>query len=139
MAPSATKVKQTTQVDLANLKLKASSKKEPLKSTGSLDKYASIDITPVIGTEYPEVNLVDLINASNADDLLRDLAIKGELQLRRHETLTLTTLSLSKGCRLLPGPRQPDQRHPKAAHPASWRACRQARRLRSPHPSRAQL
>ena len=80
MAPSA--VQQTSEAsvaELANLKLKASfssSFKEPLKSTGSLDKYTSIDITPVIGTEYPDVNLVELINAPNADELLRDLAIK---------------------------------------------------------------
>jgi len=77
MAPSAVEIEQQASVtDLANLKLKASSFKEPLKSTGSLDKYTSIDITPVIGTEYTQVNLVELINAPNADELLRDLAIK---------------------------------------------------------------
>lgn len=48
----------------------------PLKSSGSLDQYESIDITPIIGTEYPTANLVDLINSPNADTLLRDLAIK---------------------------------------------------------------
>jgi len=48
----------------------------PLKSTKSLDQYESIDITPVIGTEYPNVKLIDLINAPNSDELLRDLAIK---------------------------------------------------------------
>jgi hypothetical protein len=77
MAPSAVEIEQQASVaDLANLKLKASSFREPLKSTGTLDKYTSIDITPVIGTEYPQVNLVELINAPNADELLRDLAIK---------------------------------------------------------------
>ena len=53
--------------------------RKPLKSTGSLDKYQSIDVTPVIGTEFPEANLVEWLKASNTDELLRDLAIKGKL------------------------------------------------------------
>jgi hypothetical protein len=52
---------------------------KPLKSTGSLDKFESIDITPVIGTEYPTVKLADLIKAPNADEFLRDLAIKSSI------------------------------------------------------------
>jgi alpha-ketoglutarate-dependent taurine dioxygenase len=47
-----------------------------LKSSGSLDLLQSIDITPVIGTEFPSAKLVDLINSPNSDQLLRDLAIK---------------------------------------------------------------
>jgi hypothetical protein len=36
--------------------------------------------TPVIGREYPEVNVVDdILNASDSDELLRDLAITGKL------------------------------------------------------------
>ncbi|KAF2664690.1 TfdA family taurine catabolism dioxygenase TauD [Microthyrium microscopicum] len=66
--------------------------REPLKYSGSLDQYKSIDLTPVIGTEYPETNLVDLINAPNADDLLRDLAIKisqrGVVFFRSQDNLT---------------------------------------------------
>jgi hypothetical protein len=76
MAPSATQLQEIAQVDLASIKLKALSHREPLKSNGTLDKYISIDVTPVIGTEYPKVDLVKLINAPNADELLRDLAIK---------------------------------------------------------------
>jgi len=53
---------------------------KPLKATGSLDKYESIDITPVVGTEYPTIKLVDLIKAPNADELLRDLAIKSSFR-----------------------------------------------------------
>jgi hypothetical protein len=51
---------------------------KPIKSNGSLDEFESIDLTPVIGTEYPKVQLVDLIKAPNADQLLRDLAIKSK-------------------------------------------------------------
>jgi len=47
----------------------------PLKYSGSLDQFKSFDVTPVIGREFPEVQLAELINAPNADTLLRDLAI----------------------------------------------------------------
>jgi hypothetical protein len=53
--------------------------RSPLKYSGSLDKYESIDPTPAIGTEYPTANLVEWLNAPNADELLRDLAIKSML------------------------------------------------------------
>ena len=49
---------------------------EPLKSSGSLDAFESIDVTPIIGTEFPKANLAEWIAAPNADALLRDLAIK---------------------------------------------------------------
>lgn len=47
----------------------------PIKASGALDQFKSIELTPVIGREYPTVNLVELLNAPNSDDLLRDLAI----------------------------------------------------------------
>lgn len=49
--------------------------KEPLKLSGALDKFESLDVTPVIGTEFSDVNLVDWLNAPNSDELIRDLAI----------------------------------------------------------------
>ena len=49
----------------------------PLKSTGSIDSFKQIILTPIIGTEYPETNIVDeILNASNAEQRIRDLAIK---------------------------------------------------------------
>jgi hypothetical protein len=49
---------------------------KPLKQSGSLDKFSHEDTTPVIGREFLQVNIVDdILNAPNADDLLRDLAI----------------------------------------------------------------
>ena len=52
--------------------------REPLKLSGELNKFAHEDATPVIGREFPTVNIVDdLLNASNADELLRDLAVTG--------------------------------------------------------------
>ncbi|ORY73439.1 hypothetical protein BCR35DRAFT_354123 [Leucosporidium creatinivorum] len=47
----------------------------PLKPTAALNKFKSIDLTPVIGREYPELQLVDLLRAPNADELIRELAI----------------------------------------------------------------
>ena len=48
----------------------------PLKASGALDRFAFEETTPVIGREYPTVNIVDdLLNAPNSDELVRDLAI----------------------------------------------------------------
>ena len=48
----------------------------PLKQSGALDNFQFEDITPVIGREFPNINIVDdLIHAPNADQLIRDVAI----------------------------------------------------------------
>ncbi|KAK3291777.1 uncharacterized protein B0H64DRAFT_408019 [Chaetomium fimeti] len=48
----------------------------PLELSGALDKFSFEETTPEVGREYAHVNIVDdLMNAENADDLLRDLAI----------------------------------------------------------------
>lgn len=47
----------------------------PLELTGLLDKFQSFDVTPVIGTEFPNVQLTDWLRAPNSDELLRELAI----------------------------------------------------------------
>ena len=49
--------------------------REPLKLSGALDKYEHFEVTPIIGREYVDVNLAELLHAPNSDDLLRDLAI----------------------------------------------------------------
>lgn len=49
-----------------------------LHSSGSLDGFKSTTLTPVIGQEFPKdsVNIVDdILNASNAEQRIRDLAI----------------------------------------------------------------
>ncbi|KXH69391.1 TfdA family Taurine catabolism dioxygenase TauD, partial [Colletotrichum salicis] len=45
---------------------------KPLVYSGSLDKYKSADITPVIGREYEGLQVVDLLKAD--DQVIRDLA-----------------------------------------------------------------
>ncbi|CAK4002159.1 taurine dioxygenase family [Lecanosticta acicola] len=65
----------------------------PLKRSGALDQFQYEDITPIIGREFLNVNIVDdLINAPNADQLLRDVAItiseRGVLFFRKQDNLT---------------------------------------------------
>jgi hypothetical protein len=50
---------------------------EPLKKSGVLDAaFEFDDLTPTIGREYLKTQIVeDILDAPNADDLLRDLAI----------------------------------------------------------------
>lgn len=68
MAPSAIEPEQAS--------LSSREHRKHPKSSGSLDQFEQIDVTPIIGTEFPTAQLTDWINAPNADDLLRDLAIK---------------------------------------------------------------
>ncbi|KAL8788406.1 MAG: hypothetical protein Q9195_007285 [Heterodermia aff. obscurata] len=49
--------------------------KAPLKLKGALDQFKSFDVTPVIGKEFENVDLVEWLRAPNSDDLIRDLAI----------------------------------------------------------------
>lgn len=59
----------------SNIDANPSYRHEPLKPDGVLDEYKSFDVTPVIGREFPDAQLVDWLNAPNADALIRDLAI----------------------------------------------------------------
>jgi alpha-ketoglutarate-dependent taurine dioxygenase len=47
----------------------------PLKYSGSLDHLPYFEITPIIGREYPTVKVTDILNAPNAEEQIRDLAI----------------------------------------------------------------
>lgn len=50
--------------------------REPLKYSGSLDKYDSFDVTNTIGKEFPSVQVSDILRD---DRKIRDLAILGSL------------------------------------------------------------
>jgi len=56
-------------------------RKTPLKYSGSLDGYKSFDVTHVIGREYPELQLSEILKD---DRKIRDLAITGEC---RHSSI----------------------------------------------------
>lgn len=58
---------------------KSSLIREPLRVSGALDKHDHFDVTTAIGREYPKAQIRDLLNAPNADELIRDLAITGEM------------------------------------------------------------
>ncbi|KAL4750524.1 hypothetical protein BDW72DRAFT_203796 [Aspergillus terricola var. indicus] len=49
--------------------------REPLKLKELLVKYKSFNVTPAIGKEFPDANVVEWMQAPNSDELLRDLAI----------------------------------------------------------------
>ncbi|KAH7153606.1 hypothetical protein EDB81DRAFT_932252 [Dactylonectria macrodidyma] len=84
----------TTQSETV-LRTKAESNQHPalLSPSGALDKFKHDELTPVIGREYVNVNLVDdVINAKNSDELIRDLAItisqRGVVFFRAQDNLT---------------------------------------------------
>lgn len=53
---------------------------QPLQPSGALEQFAYEDITPVIGREFPHLNVVDdLLNSPNADAMIRDLAIASKI------------------------------------------------------------
>ncbi|KAG8708155.1 hypothetical protein FRC09_001413, partial [Ceratobasidium sp. 395] len=64
--------KTVSQV-LASLSLTGSP--VPIRSSGSLEKYNKLDLTPVIGSEFKGVQLVELLKAENSNTLIRDLAV----------------------------------------------------------------
>lgn len=51
-------------------------------------------VTPTVGTEFPEANLVEMLNAPNSDELLRDLAITSKYTNTPYEKTELTHVSL---------------------------------------------
>lgn len=48
---------------------------EPMKYTGSLEHLEYVEVTPIIGREYTKAKIKDLLNAENAEEQLRDLAV----------------------------------------------------------------
>lgn len=67
-----------TQTQTATIQTKqsqATENREPLQLKGVLDQFKSFDVTPVIGREFVDVNVKDLLRAPNSDELIRDLAI----------------------------------------------------------------
>jgi hypothetical protein len=53
----------------------ASRLQAPLKYTKSLDDYESFNVTPVIGREFPKLQLKEILDD---DTKLRDLAVLGD-------------------------------------------------------------
>ena len=51
--------------------------KKPLELKGALEEFAYFDVTPVIGREFKDVDVVAWLQSPNSDELIRDLAITG--------------------------------------------------------------
>lgn len=66
---------QTAVLNQNSITMAEPERQNPLALSGILDEYKSFDLTPTIGQEFPDANLVEWINSENADALLRDLAI----------------------------------------------------------------
>jgi hypothetical protein len=62
--------------------------RQPLKLAGVLDKYESFDVTPIIGKEFVNAQLSEWLAAENSDELIRDLAITGELTDLEEEAIS---------------------------------------------------
>lgn len=71
-----------------------SNRTKPLKPTGVLDHYEHFDLTPVIGREFPKVDLVDWLQAPNADELLTELAYTSKSDILTRTTVLTQSQSL---------------------------------------------
>lgn len=98
MAPSATDGQSVTvevpELNAAkgNVKPDVTSQEKWVKSTGALDQFESFDVTPVIGREFPNVNLVEWLKAPNSDELLRELALTSKFPIKPNDTTSLCRL-----------------------------------------------
>lgn len=60
----------------SNYPLRATSYQAPLQLTGILNTFEKDELTPIIGREYVDLNIVDdLLNHKDADARIRELAI----------------------------------------------------------------
>lgn len=76
--------------------------KLPMTSNCSLDSYKYNDLTPCIGREFPTADLVDMMNAPNADELLAELALTSTKTLSVGlDKILLIVSSLFPRCRLV--------------------------------------
>lgn len=75
MAPSAVEVQTAADAVLLPGKAAAPSTKSWVKSTGVLDQFEHIELTTVIGREYPNADVAAWLQAPNSDELIKELAL----------------------------------------------------------------
>lgn len=66
---------ETDSTEAESLPKRFEDHKKPLELRGALEQFENFEVTPVIGREYVNVDLVEWLRAPNSDELLRDLAI----------------------------------------------------------------
>ncbi|OCF42656.1 hypothetical protein I317_03515 [Kwoniella heveanensis CBS 569] len=133
MAPIAiTQTVEDTPFAVSSLKVRASAVPSvddvarntllgPLAYRGLLDTYQHFEVTPSIGREFSsDLQLSDLLEAPNADDLIRDLAVlisrRGVCFFRKQELSQDQMMQLQRKISELAG--QPKQSH-MCIHPVS--------------------
>lgn len=136
MAPSAVEIypvstiydtKIKTQCIVSHATAPAKLIHAPMKLSGALDKFESFDLTPCLGKEFPKANLAEWLQASNAEALIRDLAVTGMHALVVHPSEDNNLNSVSARSSLLPCSRRPHQRPAEAAVPNDGRTHWKAR------------
>jgi len=80
----------------------------PLKYSGLLDSYKFFDSTPVIGREFQDLQVTDLLGSPNSDSIIKDLAVtisqRGVVFLKNQDVTTTqmkelaSKLSEQSGC-----------------------------------------
>lgn len=95
----------------------------PLKYTGLLDKYKNFKSTTVIGQEFPNLQLKEILEASNADDMIRDLAVlvsqRGVVFFRNQDITMEQQKDLGMRLGLLTGKPTTSKLH---IHPTTWQS-----------------
>lgn len=47
----------------------------PLQLSGALDQWEQHDLTPLMGTEFGDINLTEILLSPSCDQIIRDIAI----------------------------------------------------------------
>lgn len=138
MSPSAILVEQQDAPiisDITNGGVKnLPSTRAPLINSGSLDVYESFDVTNIIGKEFPNLQLSEIVHD---DDKIRDLAILGK-PFFIYLIPLLIEPSLAARCRIF-SQSEPKDRRPEDPGPKTERAHGQAKDLEVASPPALQL
>lgn len=88
MSPIATETATDTQAPKAFHMLNgvevATSKSDhwiPLKLSGALKTFKQFDLTTVIGTQFENINLAEILHSPECDQIIRDIAITSKQHL----------------------------------------------------------
>jgi hypothetical protein len=101
MAPIAVETETPPSMGNGTLPTKARGlQREPLKASGLLDHHKFFESTTIIGREYPNVQIADLMQSPQKDQYIRDLAITGRRLILNFVSHLLISLSLREMCSL---------------------------------------
>jgi len=94
-----------------------------LKYSGSLDQFKSFQVSTVIGQEFPDLQVSELLTAPNSDQLIRDLAItisqRGVVFFRKQDITIEQQKELGQRLGELTGKPATSKLH---VHPTTWKS-----------------